>query len=175
MHGALKHFAHGQYDTYFNGRNDTFQGIQHGGWSSKPNPLEDFRTPPPKKSQVLSQSTTRVYLPTIHRWTAHWLHSCRQEMADKTQNTDRQYAILRRSSLVPLASQWSNTLYLFGVDTSCFLFSAKDESFSPMRALKTVSGWLITFIPKAAFQFCWKFTLFSLLLYLLIARGNLGV
>ncbi len=37
-----------------------------------------------------------------------------------------------------------------------------------------MTGWLVTFIPKAAFQLWWKLGLFSLLMYLLIARGHLG-
>ena len=45
----------------------------------------------------MSGSTTRAYLQTISRWTSHWFHPCKQEMADKIRkhrSRDGQYAIL---------------------------------------------------------------------------------
>ena len=39
--------------------------------------------------KVLAGGPTRTYLQTIYRWTAHWLHDCKHEVADKTRNHGR--------------------------------------------------------------------------------------
>ncbi len=43
--------------------------------------------------KLMSWDTTRVYLQTIYRWTAHWLHPCIQEMSDKSDTHNVQFFV----------------------------------------------------------------------------------